>query len=74
MGKDDGGPKGVQFSKPPYFLTAKEVEQELETNVEKGLSKVVAAQALEKYGKNQLEGGDGVPVWEVLFKQVGHGL
>ena len=61
---------GPGFSKPPFTLTADEVAQELETNIDTGLTKAKAQENLTKYGRNQLDGGEGVAVWEVLFKQV----
>jgi len=60
----------IDISSPPYKLTAEQVAQELETNLETGLSINAAKQKLEQYGPNKLDGGEGVAVWEVLFKQL----
>src|SRR5690606_1612480 len=60
----------VEITKPPYKLSPEQVAQELETNLETGLTDVQAKHKLDKYGPNKLDGGEGVAVWEVLFKQV----
>jgi magnesium-transporting ATPase (P-type) len=61
----------IDITQPPYRLSAEQVAQELETNLETGLTDAQAKQKLDKYGPNKLDGGEGVAVWEVLFKQVG---
>lgn len=60
----------IEISAPPYKLSPEQVAQELGTNLESGLTVVAAKQNLDKYGPNKLDGGEGVAIWEVLFKQV----
>lgn len=68
------GPSKPTFSRPPYQLTPEEVAQELETNVDTGLSPAQAGQAFSKYGSNELDGGEGVPIWKVFVKQISNAM
>lgn len=65
----DFEPTKPAFSRPPYQLSFEQVAQELETNVETGLSPAQAEQALSRYGSNELDGGEGIPIWKVFVKQ-----
>lgn len=67
-------PAQPTFSRPAYQLTPEQVAQELETNVETGLSPAQAEQALTKYGSNELDGGEGIPIWKVFVKQVSNAM
>ncbi|KAF3932621.1 hypothetical protein ABW19_dt0200362 [Dactylella cylindrospora] len=60
----------ITFTSPPHALAYGAVAAELQTDVDKGLSALDAKKRLDKYGPNQLEGGEGVQVWKVLFKQL----
>ena len=68
MSSNNPEPK-IKFSIPPHAQTFEDVATELKTNVDKGLSAADAKQRLGEYGQNILEGGEGVHVWKVLFKQ-----
>lgn len=74
MTSEESGPSKPIFSRPPYQLTPEEVAQELETNVDTGLSPVQAGQAFSKYGSNELDGGEGVPIWKVFVKQISNAM
>ncbi|RVD87045.1 uncharacterized protein DFL_005294 [Arthrobotrys flagrans] len=69
MSSNSPEPK-IKFSIPPHAQTFEDVATELKTNVDRGLSAVDAKQRLGEYGQNILEGGEGVHVWKVLFKQL----
>lgn len=62
------------FSRPPYQLTPEQVARELKTNVDTGLSPAQAGQALSKYGSNELDGGEGIPIWKVFVKQISNAM
>lgn len=72
-GKNSGPVKPI-FSRPPYQLSAEQVADELQTNIETGLSQVKSEQCLHKYGDNVLDGSEGVPIWKVFFKQVSNAM
>lgn len=72
-GKNFGPVKPI-FSRPPHQLSAEQVADELQTNVETGLSQVKSEQYLHKYGDNVLDGSEGVPIWKVFFKQVSNAM
>lgn len=74
MASKKSEPTKPVFSKPPYQLSSDEVAQELKTNVETGLSPAQAGQALDKYGSNELDGGEGIPIWKVFVKQVSNAM
>ncbi|EGX48531.1 Na+ ATPase [Orbilia oligospora] len=69
MSSNNPEPK-IKFSTPPHAQTFEDVAAELKTNVDKGLAAADAKQRLDEYGQNILEGGEGVHVWKVLFKQL----
>lgn len=62
------------FSRPPYQTSVEQVAGELGVNVETGLSPAEAVQYRSKYGDNVLDGGEAVPIWKVLFKQVSNAM
>lgn len=74
MASKEPGPSNPIFSRPPYQLTPEEVAQELETNVDTGLSPAQAGLALSKYGSNELDGGEGIPIWKVFVKQISNAM
>lgn len=74
MASKESGPSKPIFSRPPYQLTPEEVAQELETSVDTGLSPAQASQALSKFGSNELDGGEGIPIWKVFVKQISNAM
>lgn len=74
MSSNESGPPTQIFSRPPYQLSAEQIADEFGVNVETGLPPIEAGQRLEKYGNNQLDGGEGVPIWKVLVKQVSNAM
>lgn len=61
---------GPSYSKPPYMLTGDEVLRELDIHGDHGLTDEAAAQRLEQYGRNELEGSGGVHAWKVCHYSV----
>ncbi|KZV90278.1 potassium/sodium eff, partial [Exidia glandulosa HHB12029] len=59
---------------PPHVRPADDVVRELESDVHQGLSFAKANELLTRYGRNELEGGGGVPVWKVFLKQVANAM
>lgn len=74
MASKESGPAKPSFSRPAYQLTPEQVAQELQTNVDTGLSPAQAEQALSKYGPNELDGGEGIPIWKVFVKQISNAM
>lgn len=74
MSSKNSGPVKPTFSRFPYQLSAEQVADELDTNVETGLSATEAEQYRSKYGDNVLNGGEAVPIWKVFFKQVSNAM
>lgn len=52
-----------------YQLEASEVAKNLNTDLEKGLSKDIAQKRLEEYGYNELVGKKGLTIWQMLLNQ-----
>ncbi len=64
-GKVDQGPT------PPYQLTIEQVAVQYEADTEAGLTDAQAAERLQRYGSNELQGGEGVSWVRVLVSQIG---
>ena len=62
--------KDVQLSQKPFRLSVKEIESQLETNCDVGLTKAEAKHRATLYGLNELEGDDGVSLGAVIIGQV----
>lgn len=59
------------FSKPAFQLEISQLASHLDVDVDKGLSKEVAAQRKKQYGPNELKGEQGVSWGRVLIGQLG---
>lgn len=55
----------------PYQLTADQVATQYEVDITAGLTNDRAQERLQRYGPNELEGGDGVSWVRVLISQIG---
>jgi magnesium-transporting ATPase (P-type) len=64
----------ISLDRPAYRLRSAEVATSLNTSLERGLSKQEAKQRHDQYGDNTIEGGKGVSIWKVLFRQVANAL
>lgn len=62
------------FSKPPYQLTWQQVADELDVDVNHGLSTQLVQERLAKYGENKLEGDGAISPWKILFKQAANAM
>ncbi|KAH9930427.1 sodium transport ATPase [Epithele typhae] len=66
-GNDNSSDTGAP---PPYQLSAQQVASELEVDIESGLEDAHAQERLQRYGTNELAGGDGVSWVRVLVSQI----
>jgi len=64
----------ISLDRPAYRLRSVEVATSLNTSLERGLSKQEAKQRHDQFGDNAIEGGKGVSIWKVLFRQVANAL
>lgn len=58
----------------PHELTAKQLAEEIDANLEDGLSVQQAKSRLEKYGRNELDDGPGVNLVKILIRQVANAM
>ncbi len=54
----------------PYRKTIQEIEKMFQTNKETGLDLSEAAQRLERFGKNEIEGKKKQTIFKILFEQI----
>ncbi|KAI7247609.1 hypothetical protein KC335_g18823, partial [Hortaea werneckii] len=57
-----------------HTLASGQVAEQLETNVERGLTTQEATERLRQYGHNKLETSGGVSWWRILIRQVSNSL
>ncbi len=57
------------FTAHPFLLSVKDVAEQLDTNIDNGLTDVQVKQRQEKYGLNELEVQEPTPWYSILFKQ-----
>jgi len=62
------------LAQPPYRLPADEVARQLDTSLDRGLTRQEARRRHDLVGDNALEGTGGVSIFRVLFKQVANAL
>ncbi|KAA8910141.1 potassium/sodium efflux P-type ATPase [Sphaerosporella brunnea] len=62
------------FSRPPYQLSWQQVVDELDTNIDNGLTTQQAEENLARYGENKLDGEGAISPWKILFKQVANAM
>lgn len=60
----------AEFPKHPFLLSAEETAQALRTDVDKGLTSAQVADLQQKYPKNELDVGEGIPWYSILTKQI----
>jgi Na+-exporting ATPase len=67
-----------QFNKPlslpAHALSCREIEEELDANLEEGLSVEECKRRLKLYGRNELDGGLGVQPVKILVRQVANAM
>ncbi|ESZ96444.1 potassium/sodium efflux P-type ATPase [Sclerotinia borealis F-4128] len=68
------GQSNKPLTKPAHALKYEQVAQELEVNLEDGLTKVESDNRLALYGKNELDDGPGVQPIKILIHQVANAM
>lgn len=68
------GQSNKPLSKPAHALDYETVAQELEANLQDGLTDAEAKARLELYGKNELDDGPGVQPVKILIHQVANAM
>ena len=62
------------FRREPFLLSAEEISNYLETNVDSGLRSAQIERYRQKYGENKLEGEGGVHWHTLLLKQISNAM
>jgi P-type Na+/K+ transporter len=60
----------AEFSKHPFLLSTDDVASQLETDVDKGLTKAQVDERHQKYPPNELDVGGAIPWYKILFRQL----
>jgi P-type Na+/K+ transporter len=68
------GQSNKQLTKLAHALEVDELVQQLEADVDNGLTKAEASQRLGSYGRNELEGAPGVQPIKILISQVANAM
>lgn len=62
------------LSQPAHSLTYEAVCNELKVDGEEGLTSADAKKRLDLYGKNELEGGEGVSMAKIIIRQIANAM
>lgn len=68
------GQSNKPLSRPAHALTWKEVTEELQADIDDGLSSSEASQRLEEHGRNELGDGKKVNPRNILLRQVANAM
>lgn len=60
----------AEFPKHPFLLSVEETARSLNTDIDKGLTSAQVTELQQKYPKNELEVGEGIPWYSILTKQI----
>ncbi|POR39396.1 Calcium-transporting ATPase 3 [Tolypocladium paradoxum] len=60
----------AEFPNHPFLLSVEETAQALSTDMDKGLTSAQVAELQQKYPKNELDVGGGIPWYKILTKQI----
>jgi Na+-exporting ATPase len=63
-----------RMERHPFLLSAEEVAQQLETNLENGLKNLKVQELQNKYSPNELQGGGGIAWYKILMKQISNAM
>ncbi|GBF61808.1 calcium-transporting ATPase [Trichophyton mentagrophytes] len=63
-----------EYEQHPFLLSIDRLSQELDTNIDTGLSDAKVGQLQEKYGANRLSGEGGVKWYTLLGKQISNAM
>lgn len=62
------------LSRPAHTLTSEAILDELKVNAEEGLTAEEAKKRLDLYGRNELEGGEGVSLAKIVIRQIANAM
>lgn len=65
---------GQGLPRPAHTFSAEDIIRELSTDAEAGLSSSDANQRLAQYGRNELEGGEGVSFSKIVIRQIANAM
>ncbi|KAK4508550.1 hypothetical protein PRZ48_002289 [Zasmidium cellare] len=68
------GQSNTPLSKPAHSLQWKQVVEELQTDVDDGLTTAEAKRRLEEHGRNELGDGEGVNPGKILTRQIANAM
>ncbi|RYP47561.1 hypothetical protein DL768_006406 [Monosporascus sp. mg162] len=68
------GQSNKPLTKPAHALDRDDLVQQLDADIENGLTAVDAKQRLEQYGRNELDDGPGVQPIKILIRQVANAM
>jgi P-type Na+/K+ transporter len=68
------GQSNKTLSKPAHSLKSYDIVEQLQTNVENGLTESLVQQRLQDYGRNELDEGPGVQPLKILLHQVANAM
>ncbi|KND87068.1 Calcium-transporting ATPase 3 [Tolypocladium ophioglossoides CBS 100239] len=60
----------AEFPNHPFLLSVRETAKALAVDVDKGLTSVQVSELQQKYPKNELDVGEGIPWYKILTKQI----
>jgi Na+-exporting ATPase len=58
----------------PFLLSVEDVVQQLQTNLETGLSKLRVQEIQKTHPPNELKGGGGIAWYKILSKQISNAM
>ena len=62
------------YSRHPFLLPFEDIQEQLGTNTETGLSVFKVQESQRKHGPNKLEGEGGVQWYSILLKQISNAM
>ncbi|KAI0386519.1 hypothetical protein F5Y04DRAFT_124092 [Hypomontagnella monticulosa] len=68
------GQSNKPLTKPAHALDRDDIVQQLEADIENGLTASIASQRLEQYGRNELDDGPGVQPIKILIRQIANAM
>lgn len=57
-----------------FLLPVEEVERQLKTNIESGLTNVKVQELQRDHPPNELQGGGGISGWKIFIKQISNAM
>lgn len=68
------GQSNTPISQPAHSLSWQQVAEELEADIDDGLTTEQAKVRLEEHGRNEFAEGDGVNPWKILVRQIANAM